>query len=101
MPNEERRIAFSGRWSQLPHVFRRAHARANGAYFHARDVVYLDTIIRDFKMKISKRMKLLSIKTVFFLLLSAPVFGQTDFVKSEGTNGSLHRANLGRITFML
>lgn len=51
-------------------------------------------------MKISKWARVVGSKTAFFLLLSGTVFGQTDIVKSEGITSALHRANLGRITFM-
>lgn len=51
-------------------------------------------------MNISSLLRNKIILTAVFLSLSAAVFGQTDIVKSEGITSALHRANVGRITFM-
>lgn len=37
---------------------------------------------------------------IIFTFLSNAVFGQTDLVKSEGITSPLHRANVGKISFM-
>lgn len=40
------------------------------------------------------------ILTIVYLLLCGAVFGQIDFVKTEGITSELHRANVGKIIFM-
>jgi len=45
-------------------------------------------------------MKRKIILTIVYLLLSNAVFGQVDFVKNDGITSDLHRANVGKITFM-
>ena len=50
-------------------------------------------------MKIFTSIIFSSLKTVFFLLLSATAFAQKDIVKSEGITNPLHQANLGKIAF--
>lgn len=45
-------------------------------------------------------MKQKIVLTIVYLLLCAAVFGQTELIKSEGITSDLHRANVGRITFM-
>lgn len=41
-----------------------------------------------------------ALSLIILPLLSGTVFGQADLVKSDGVTGSLHQANVGRITFM-
>ncbi len=51
-------------------------------------------------MNISKLLKNKIVWSAIYLLLSGTVFGQADIVKSEGITSPLHRANIGKITFM-
>lgn len=40
------------------------------------------------------------VRLCFSLIFSTTIFAQTDLVKSDGITSELHRANVGRITFM-
>ena len=46
------------------------------------------------------RIRSLGLVSAVCLSLSGTDFGQTDIVKTEGMASPLHRANVGRITFM-